>query len=279
MSFTDPSAEPAQPEEGQGEEASGGSPWESYLDRIPEDARDVASEAFRDMEANATKKFQEHSEFRKQWEPLAQTGVNDLSPEEVSWLVQFRGALEDPQIMQQWWEGYARENGLTVAEAQAQAEATDDFGFQDPQQQLEKLLEERLGPLSKQLESFSSRFEQQDQQTALAEAGRTIDRQVAALEKEHNNGTKFDDETRELVDVFASRYIESDPMNAINRGWTDLQKLRNDVEKQALQGKVNQPAPAESGGIPDVNPPEHKRIDSPAVKDAALEWMRNQNRA
>ena len=226
MSFTDPSAEPAQPQEGQGEEASGSSPWESYLNRIPEDARDVAAEAFREMEANATKKFQDHAEYRKQWEPLHETGVNQLSADEVSWLVQFRQALDDPQTMQQWWEGYARENGLTPAEAEA--EALDEFGIVDPQQQLEKLLEDRLSPLSKQLEQFSSRFEQQDQQAAMAEAGRFIEGQIGQLKEKHG---EFDKETEELINTLAGRYIESDPMNAIPRAWDDLQRWRNDVEK------------------------------------------------
>jgi hypothetical protein len=278
VSFADPSAEPAQLPEGQGEEASGSSPWETYLDRIPEDARDVATEAFREMEANANKKFESHAEFRKQWEPLQETGINQLSPEEVSWLVQFRQALEQPDVMQQWWEGYAKENGLTVAEAQAQA-ADDDFGFQDPSQQMEKLLEERMAPLMKKLEEYDGRFQQQTQAQQQAEATQYIDGQIGALEKEHNEGNKFDDETKGLIELFAQKYVDSDAMNAIPRGYADLQHLLNTNEKKALQGKLNQPPPAEGGGVPDVNPPEHKRIDDPAVKNAALEWMRNQNRA
>jgi hypothetical protein len=280
VSFTDP-AEPVQPEiEGQGDEASGGSPWESYLTRFPEEARDTAAEAFREMEANANKKFEGHAEFRKQWEPLSETGVNQLPAQDVSWLVQFRQALDNPEVMQQWWEGYARENGLTVAEAKAEAAPTEDeFGFQDPQQLVEKLLEERLGPVSKQLEQFSSMFEAQGQQQREQEASHYIDGQVTALEKEHNSGNRFDEETREILNTLAGKYIESDPMNAIPRGWQDYQKLINTIEKSTLNGKVNQLAPAEAGGIPSVTPESHKRIDSDGVKDAALEFLRNNNRA
>ncbi len=129
------------------------------------------------------------------------------------------------------------------------------------------------------MEQFSSLFEQQDQQRREAEALNLIDGQVSALEKEHNGGNRFDEETREILNTLAGRYIESDPMNAIPRGWQDYQKLINSVEKNALNGKVNQPAPAESGGIPSVTPEDHKRIDSAGVKDAALEFLRNNNRA
>lgn len=275
MSFTDPSAEPAQPQEGQGEEASGGgSPWESYLDRIPEDARDIAAEAFREMEANATKKFQEHSEFRKQWEPLQETGINQLSQDEVAWLVQFRQALDDPKTIQQWYEDFAQEHGLTPAEQAA--ETLDEFGFQDPSQQLEKLLEEKLGPLSQQVEQVLGWRQQQEQAQAQAEAGKFIEGQISELKEKHGD---FDKDTEELINTLAGRYIESDPMNAIPRAWDDLQRWRNDVEKSALQAKVNQPSPAESGGVPDVNPPEYKRINDPAVKEAALALLRSENRA
>jgi hypothetical protein len=208
---------------------------------------------------------------------LKDAGNNQLSPDEVSWLVQFRQALEQPEIMQQWWDGYAKENGLTVAEAKAQAEdAVDDFGFQDPSQQLEKLLEERLTPLQKQLEQYEGRFAQQDQARQEAEASQYIEGQFSELQKKHG---EIDKQTRELIETFAGKYIESDPMNAIPRGYDDLQHLLNSHEKRTLDGKLNQPPPAEGGGVPDVNPPEHKRIDSEGVKNAALEWMRNQNRA
>ena len=261
--------------EGQGDGGTGGDPpYADYLSRIPQDAREDVEPIFKEWDANVNKKFQSHAEFRKQWEPLQETGINQLSSDEVSWLVQFRQALDDPQTMQQWWEGYARENGLTPAEAEA--EALDEFGIVDPQQQLEKLLEDRLSPLSKQLEQFSSRFEQQDQQAAMAEAGRFIEGQIGQLKEKHG---EFDKETEELINTLAGRYIESDPMNAIPRAWDDLQRWRNDVEKSALQAKVSQPGPAESGGVPDVTPPQHKRIDDPAVKNSAMEWLRNQNRA
>lgn len=280
MSFTDP-ADDVQPDtEGQGDGGTSDSPYAEYLDRIPEQFRDDVEPVFKDWDANVTKKFQAASEFRQQWEPLKETGINQLPAEDVSWLVQFRQALDNPEIMQQWWEGYARENGLTVAEAQAEAATTDDeFGFQDPQQQFEKLLEERLGPVSQRLEQFSSMFEQQNQQQREQEASHYIDGQVTALEKQHNDGNRFDEATRELLNTLAGKYIESDPMNAIPRGWQDYQNLINDVEKRTLNGKVNQPAPAETGGVPSVTPEAHKRIDSSGVKEQALEFLRNNNRA
>lgn len=274
MSITDPAADDVQPDEGQGSEASGGgSPWESLLTRFPEDVREDAAAAFREQEANANKRFEEHASFRKQWEPLAETGVNQLSPEEVSWLVQFRGALDDPQTMQQWWEGYAQENGLTPAQQAAeQPQTLDDFGsFGDPQQ-LQSLIDQATGPLKQQLEQMQAHMEQQQQQQSLAEANQFVDRQVAELEQKHG---KFDDEDREALALFASKFADSDPMNAIKLGYELMTKFTNRAEKQALQAKVNSPSPAEGGGVPDTSPERFTSLNAPGFNETATEWMRN----
>src|SRR6185437_4568025 len=109
-----------------------GAPYQEYLDRIPEDAREMVAPVFKDWDANVTRKFQEHADFRKQWEPFKDTGVTELNPDQLSYAVQLFNALEQPDIMKEWWDGYAQQNGLTVQEAKEAEAALDDFGFQDP---------------------------------------------------------------------------------------------------------------------------------------------------
>ena len=46
-------------ETGTAPEGQGQSPYHDYLERIPEDARGVAEEAFRAWDANTTRQFQE----------------------------------------------------------------------------------------------------------------------------------------------------------------------------------------------------------------------------
>lgn len=283
--MTDPEApEIAQPDTGQDDTGASSSPYAAYLNRLPEEVRGDVEPIFKDWDANVTKRFQEAAEFRKTWEPFADTGIGQLSREQAAWAAQFVGALEDPQVMSQWWEAYARENGLTPATAApapaadpaAGLQALDEFGYQDPAQQIEKLLEDKLGPLAQRIEQYGQRFEQQDQAQREAEAGRFIEGQIAELKAKHGD---FDSQTEELVNTLAGRYIESDPMNAIPRAFEDLQRWRNDVEKSALQAKVDAPRPAETGGIPDVAPERHTRFDSDGVKNAAIEFLRNSNRA
>lgn len=271
MSITDPEAQPAQPDEGQGGEASGGSPWESYLTRFPEEQREEASSAFREMEVNANKRFEELAAHRKQWEPFEQTGINELSPEEVSWLVQFRGALDDPNVMQQWWDGYAQENGLTPAQQAAQEPQLDEFGsFGDPQQ-LQQLIDQATGPLKQKLEQMQGQFEQQQQQHEQAQTLANLEGQVAQIEQKL--GAPLSEKQKVVLARFASQY--SDVNNAILRGWDDMQAYTNDVQKGAFQSKVDAPEPAERGGVPDVSPEKLTGLDDPRLAETARQFMRN----
>jgi hypothetical protein len=282
VSVTDP-ADDVQPEDpGQGDPGTQGAPYQEYLDRIPEELRGDVEPVFRDWDGQVTKRFQDQAEFRKQWEPFSETGVSQLSPEDASYAVQLFQAMADPQTMKQWWDGYSQANGLTPDQQQQQQQQQpqdqqDDYGFQDPsQQQFEKLLEDKLGPLMSKLEAYDGRFEQQDQQAAMAEASQFIEGQLSELKGKHG---EFDKDTEELINTLAGRYIESDPMNAIPRAYDDLQRWQNQYEKTVLQGKVDAPAPAETGGVPDVSPEQHRSIEDPRVKDAAIEFLRNSNRA
>jgi hypothetical protein len=271
VSLTDPPVDDTQPE-GQGDVGESGNPvYAEYLDRIPEDAREVAEEAFRDWDTRTQQRFQEAADFRKQWEPLAQTGISDLSAEEVAWLVQFRGALEDPQVMQQWWNGYAEQNGLAAAPPEQQ-QTLDEYGGYQDQAAIEALVEQRLGPVVQALEQFNERFVQQDQQAAEAQAMQYIEGQLAELEQKH--GADFN---REMVELFTTRHIDADPMNAVPKAWADWQKVRNGIEKAAMQPKLEAPPPAEGGGVPDTMPP---KLDTFRDAEAtAKEMLRNMNRA
>ena len=275
MSFTDPTADAVQPEQGQGDGGATDAPYAEYLNRIPEQVRGDVEPIFKEWDANTTKRFQDAAEFRKQWEPLAETGVDQLSKDEVAWLVQFRGALDDPQTMQQWWDGYAQENGLNQPEAPQEPAPLDDFGgFQDPQQ-LQTLIDQATGPLKQQLEQMQGHIEQQQQQQQQAQLVSQLEGQVAQLEKKQ--GRPFSDEERDVLARFASRY--NDAETAIPRAYEDMQKFVGGVEKGAFQQKVDAPAAAEAGGVADVNVPQFKSVHDDGVKNAAMEFLRNNNRA
>lgn len=239
--------EPVQPDEGQGGE-SGGSPFQEYLDRIPEEARDTAEEAFKAFDANTTRKFQEAAEYRKNWEPFEQLGVNQRSPEEVQWGLQFRDALDNPAAIKQWYEDYAKENNLTEQEQV--------YVDPDVETLVQQRLQEQLGPVSQQLADVLQWRETETQRQAEAQAQGFIESELSKLETEDG----FD---REKVDMFIPRHMD-DPENAVRLAWQDYKTLRGQIEKDQLQAKLNQPLAAESGGSANGTP------DAPANAGEAM---------
>ena len=252
----DQETEVVQPEEGQGDSGQGGAPYQEYLDRLPEEVRGEVEPVFKEWDANTTRRFQESAERQKQWEPYEELGITQLSVEEAQWLLQFRdAALNNPQAVQEWWDQYAQQNGLTpqqAAEAQQQSQSqtgVEDF-FATDDQAVAKLLDERLGPLQQQVEQFNQWREQQDYTARVAEAERYVEGQIEELQAKHPN--EFD---RELVEKLVGQYVESDPEHAVQRAFDDSRALIAQIEKRTLQGKASQPAPAESGGVA-VSAPE-----------------------
>lgn len=268
MSVTDPAADPVQPEEGQGEGGTGDSPFSEYLNRInDEEARAVAEEGFKHFDANATKKFQEHSSYRKQWEPFEEIGIRERDPESVKWALQVAElAQTDPAAFAKW----AAENYGTPEETAP--EPLDEFALQDPQaleQLLEQRLQQRLSPFEQQLQQMASQFEEQAQERAQQQAAQFLEGQIAELEKKH--GDQFD---RDAIELLLPHFTESartreDLEQAVPRAFEKLLELRSKHEKAALQAKVGAPAPAETGGVPNV------QLDQPkTLQDAKVEALK-----
>lgn len=265
MSVTDPSPDPVQPEGqgGQGNEA----PYAEYLSRIPEQVRGDVEPVFREWDGNVTRMRQADAEYRQQWAPYEQSGVNSLAPETVQELVKFHEAVNsNPEAIVEWARGYAQENGLTLAEAaQAAADVTpDEFGFDT--QSLEKLLDSRLSPVTQQLQKFAEWQQGQEQQAALSKAQAHIDTQLRELEGKHPG--EFD---REAIDPFLGRYVESDPRNAVPRAWADYQAWKAKIEKGFIAPKLGQRPGGEGGGPADGNPPAIKTLAE--AKAAAAEYL------
>jgi hypothetical protein len=261
-----------QPDAGQGAGGTTDAPYAEYLNRIPEQLRGDVEPVFKDWDANVTRRFQEHSEFRKSWEPYQDTGISQYTPEEVQWLAQFRPLLDDPQATQQWFNTYAEQNGLTPQEAQQQVEDSGLEDYQDPTAAaLRQELQQSLSPITQELNEFKQWREQQQTATREQEALAQINSQLAEIEKKHP-----DEFNKDMVERFVSQYIQTDPQNAVRRAFADWQQIRNSIQKETLQSKVSQPATPESGGYYDgTAAPLKTMADAKAV---ALEMLRGTNR-
>lgn len=261
MSFTDPSVEPVQPDPGQGgDDSAGDPPYAEFLNRVPEQLRGEVEPVFRDWDARTTQRFQEASDFRRQWEPYQETGVNRYDPNSVEWALQFFEAQQtNPEAVKAWYESYAQEHGLTVAEAAAEQaqqqqqqsyQSYDEFGAAADTQALESALKAQIGPLQSQIESLT-RFQQQaEQQQREAEAERFLASQVAELRDKHPDA--FADTgpygAEQMIGRLQEQYINTDPLNAVPRAFADYQAIVGQIERNALQSKVNPPSAALAGG-------------------------------
>ena len=280
---TDQDTDVVQPE-GQGDEGQASdSPYADYLARIPEEVRGDVEPVFREWDANVTRRFQEHSQQREQWAPYEQLGVSKLSPDEVQWALDFRqAAVENPQAVKEWFAQYAQTHNLTEPApppepTYEQQPAFD--GYEDPQQQFERLLKQNLEPLQQKLEQYDQRWEQMEFAERKAEADRFVQGQLDELKAKHPDEFKTAGEfgAEKMIDRLIGPYIESDPRNAVQRAFSDYQSWRADIEKQTLQAKVDAPSPAETGGAADVTPEKFSRIKD--VEEQAREFLRNSNRS
>lgn len=281
MSFTDPSnADPVQPE-GQGGEGTSNAPYAEYLDRIPQELRDQVEPVFRDWDGQVTRRFQESSEQRKAWEPYEQVGVNQHDPQAVQWALQFMEASQqNPQAIQQWYEAYAKENGLQAAQPetpqQPQDLTLDEYGGYDANA-LKTLLEQQLSPIQQEIQAMAQYREQQEQAARDQEAQQFVSNQLDELKAKHPDDFKDSSEwgPEKMIDRFAARYIETDPYNAVPRAFADYQAFRNEIQKSSWQNAADRPAPAEGGGMPNAAP---EKLSFSEAGKAAREFLAQSHR-
>lgn len=263
----------AQPDEGQG---GSDAPYADYLERFDEASRPVAEEVFKEWDGNVTKRFQAASEAAKEWEPFAETGVKDLSPDMVSWLVQFAQAQqENPQAVVQWAQEFAQANGLT----ESQQAALED----NPEVQalLEQQLSQHMTPVQQEIAQLREWQAQQEEQAANQRGQQMVDAQVADLKAKHPNDLPMDEKGNVdmgLIERFAMSYVESDPQNAIAKGFADYRKIVDGAQKAQFEEKdrIGRMPAAESGGVADTSP---EKING--LKEAgtiATEMIREMNR-
>jgi hypothetical protein len=281
VSYTDPSAVDVQPE-GQGDEGTGNPAYAEYLTRIPEEARGAAEEAFRDWDARTTQRFQEAAELRKTWEPYQEAGVTRYDPAAVQWALSFMEASQaNPAAVKDWYETYAKENGLQSAAPpppQAEYPTLDEYGgYQD--QGLETTLKSALEPIQTQLEALTRFREQAEAQQAEAEAKQFVEGQMAELRDKNPDAFKDSGPygAEQMVNRLLPHYIDADPLNAVPRAFADYQAIVGQVEKNTLQSKVDAAPPPVGGGAINGAPEEIKTLaDASERARAALQQSFNQ---
>lgn len=238
----DPMAQGVQPGPGQGA-APGDAPYAEYLDRIPEEHRGVVEPVFKEWDGNVTRRFQEHSEYRRRFEPYEQMGIDQYDPEGLAGLIEFAKLANDPTRSgdyRSWLEEQAQHHGLLQQQQQ------EEFGAELLDPAVQQLIEQATSPLQQQIEQMTQwrqQFESQQQQQQIQSQ---LNQEFEALQQEHG------ELPRDVIESLAGRYIGSDP-RPIQRAFEDFQRFRGDIEQKVLAGKLNQPnTPNLQGTAPPV---------------------------
>jgi hypothetical protein len=225
------SEETVQPEVVESSEGQGQAPYSEYLDRLPEDIRGDVEPIFKDWDSNVTKKFQEAAEFRKQWEPFSDLGLNDVPREEVENLLALRElAANDPEQFDAWLAETARERGLIEA-------IEDESLYEDESEPMD----DRLSPLQSKLEQLEAWKEEQEYEARVAEATKLVEQQVVEASQKHP------DVPQELAEQFLASFAESDPENAVSLAFEAAEKWMAQIQQGMVQDKLAQPEAAEQG--------------------------------
>ena len=262
MSVTEPPVtDGVQPDQGQGDvgQTSGGQPYADYLARVPDEVRGTVEPVFKDWNSHVNSRFEEHANYRKQWEPYEQAGVTRYSPQDIQAAFDL---LQNPDQLRSWAD---EQYGPVQAPEQQQPQPEFDLYGQPDQQQFEQLLESKLGPLSQELQQLAQWRQQQEQQAQIQQIQGVIDREIGMLQEKHaaNLPEPIRENFAETVERFADKYANDPsltPEQMVAKGWADFEALSNQLQTAALQDKVNQPAPAETGGRADLTPDSPKTL-------------------
>lgn len=268
-----PGADPTEP--GQGSTPETPDLYSEILDGIPGEYHQTLSERLKEMDGKATQKFQSHAERVK---PYEEAGVFDADPERLSGWMNLesaigaalgdpdRGVAPDPAAQQevaQWVEQLGEQLGIFEDDGDTGSEGAQDLLDFTPDQ-----LEEMIGGrVTQATQPLLARMEQQEQDRLQEEAKAEVTGQMQSLRQQHPNLTDADQE-----DIMGLAFLhgqESD--DPISVGFEHFQRMAARGENNLFAQKVDQPAPAEGGGLPNTAAPS---FEPGSEKEHALERLR-----
>lgn len=239
--------EDAQPVEGQGGEATE-SPYDSYLQTVPPEAREAAETWFRDTSKGLDAKLQEAAEFRKTWEPYGNVEpLQSYDPQSLTQLLEWHQQVsQSPEAFKEWLANTAREEGLTPAEEQ-EVEAEVMQGEMTPER-IEHLIaekaQERIGPLEERLQNWEI-------ERAVDAEDQSIRSEFERLQAE-NEITLTNDQKAMVIDLGINHEGQG---SWVQHGFERFQSMSTAAQKAFVEDKTKAPPTAVSpGGVAKLEP-------------------------
>lgn len=260
--------EEAQPEGGQGPDGNGGL-FDSYLQSVPEEHREVVGGYLADAAKNVNGRLEEAAALRTSLAPYQEAGITNLDPQGLRQLVDwYSDVTSDDDRWKAWVSDAAQQAGLSLAETQQLEQVDDDLSRDKIAAMVTELAQQQVAPLQDwvQQQEFNQIV---DQETSL------INGRLDALQAEHKR--PLSDEEKAIVLDLGSSAMPGDDQTMSNghdwvgAGWERFQKLAADAQKAFVDTKLAQPAVALAAGGTAQTPVTN---DWKTASDQALERLR-----
>lgn len=208
---------------GTAENGQGNGLHEQFVSSAPEHLRDAARELVPHWDQYVQRQFTDAADYRKGWEPYEQLGINELEPQELQELLEFRDVLSNEDSFRQWYNDI----GDILSEGQEQ---DPDDEYADPQI---KALQQQVQEMSQVLQGFTQQQQLQQQQQEFQQTAMQVRQELDELKK---NNPNLSEEDEDYICTLALKYDSSD---AIQRGFQDFQKLMGRAENGVFNQKTD----------------------------------------
>lgn len=233
------SGEGTAPEGGQGTttEESGGL-FDTYLQAVPEDAREYVTGYLKDAEKNVNSRLSEAADIQKSLGPYKDI-AGDLSqydPQQLQSLLQWHQQIgQSEETYNQWLKQAAQEAGLTLAEAEAA------LNEEEPTiQQIQEAAEQRALAT---VQPFAQEFEAFKQEQAISSMEQHITSEFARLEAE--SGVKLTEDIQKAIVDLGETHQGDD---WIKVGFDRYRALAGAAQADFVADKTTAPKPPLTSG-------------------------------
>lgn len=200
---------------------------ESFISSAPEHLRDTARELVPIWDSYVQRQFTDHANYRKNWEPYEQLGVNELDPGELEELLNFREIVQDEDQFREWYNNV----GELLGDNQGNPNDEGDAGDYD----LPPELLQAIGSMQQQLNELSQERQMQAEQQALNQTAAEVRQELDQL-KAQNSNLDWNEELEDTVCTLALKY---DSPDALQRGFQDYQKLVGKAENGVFNNRTD----------------------------------------
>lgn len=245
------------------------------LSTAPEALRPHLQEELRKINAGVGRRFQEHAEFRQQFEPLQGIdGLADTPPEDLEDLLAVRNMIvaatdesnpDDGQLYE-WWEklgehfqffGGDRDDGGEPGEEPG------DLGGEEPPEWAQQIMEENR--------QLRERLDGTERSTRAQQAEQAVQAELNQLVEKHS----LDEDAQARVLQLAYAYGGAE--DALQKGLADYFAISGKAEAGLLDGNRPGPTTPAGGQVPGPGSEEPMRLGDKRLRAAALARVQGQS--